>query len=429
MKFDEALEALTQLNKRGIHPGLEGIKKLLAALGNPESGLKVVHVVGTNGKGSTALFISEMLKASGKRCGLYSSPAVFDNREIIKINGRAISKADYARLVATVCEANTFGCTRFEVETAMAFAYFKERGCDIAVIEAGMGGLMDATNVVTDTVAAVITPIGMDHRDYLGETVAEIAKQKAGVIKPGCVVVTAPQVPEAMEVIRAKAAEVGAECVAADSNAVSKVKLGLNKTSFAYKKFSGLEINLRGQFQVVNACVAVEVAGAVSLAEKAVRKGLTEARESGRFEKICDKPLFYIDGAHNEPASVALRECIKTYFTKKKIIYIMGMLRDKDVTSVIRNTVDLAECVFTVATPNAARTLSAYELAEAVREFNPMVTSVDSIEEAVEMAFMMASQDKDTVILAFGSLSHLKRIKDTVDNRKSFKIDCHGAKR
>ncbi|MBR5897634.1 MAG: bifunctional folylpolyglutamate synthase/dihydrofolate synthase, partial [Lachnospiraceae bacterium] len=194
MKFDEALEALTQLNKRGIHPGLEGIKKLLAALGNPESGLKVVHVVGTNGKGSTALFISEMLKASGKRCGLYSSPAVFDDREIIKINGRAISKADYARLFATVCEANTFGCTRFEVETAMAFAYFKERGCDIAVIEAGMGGLMDATNVVTDTVAAVITPIGMDHRDYLGETVAEIAKQKAGVIKPGCVVVTAPQV-------------------------------------------------------------------------------------------------------------------------------------------------------------------------------------------------------------------------------------------
>ena len=288
---------------------------------------------------------------------------------------------------------------------------------------------MDATNVVTDTVAAVITPIGMDHRDYLGETVTEIATQKAGVIKPGCVVVSAPQLPEVADVLKAKAAEVGASYVAVDGSTLSKVKLGLNKTTFAYKNLSGLEINLRGNYQVVNACVAVEAAEAISLAEKAIRKGLSEARESGRFEKICDKPLFYIDGAHNEPASLALRECIKTYFTKQKIIYIMGMLRDKDIISVIKNTVDLAECVFTVATPNAARTLSAYELADAVREFNKVVTSVDSVEEAVEMAFMMASQDKDTVILAFGSLSHLKRIRDAVDNRKNFKPDCHGAKR
>ena len=429
MKFDEALERLTQLNKRGIHPGLEGIEKLLKALDNPERGLKVVHVVGTNGKGSTALFISEMLKASGMRCGLYSSPAVFDEREIIKVNGRVISKADYASLVEEVCDLNTFGCTRFEVETAMAFRYFRDKGCDIAVIEAGMGGLMDATNVVTDTVAAVITPIGMDHRDYLGETVTEIATQKAGVIKPGCVVVSAPQLPEVADVLKAKAAKVGASYAAVDDSMLGKVKLGLNKTTFTYKNLSGLEINLRGNYQVVNACVAVEAAEALSLAEKAVRKGLSEARESGRFEKICDKPLFYIDGAHNEPASLALRECIKTYFTKKKIIYIMGMLRDKDIISVIKNTVDLAECVFTVATPNAARTLSAYELADSVREFNKVVTSVDSVEEAVEMAFMMASQDKDTVILAFGSLSHLKRIRDAVDNRKNFKSDCHGAKR
>ena len=429
MKFDEALEALTQLNKRGIHPGLEGIKKLLSALGNPERGLKAVHVVGTNGKGSTALFIAEMLKASGKRCGLYSSPAVFDEREIIKVNGRMISKADYARLVENVCGVNTFGCTRFEVETAMAFMYFKERSCDIAVIEAGMGGLMDATNVVSDTALAVITPIGMDHRDYLGETVAKIAGQKAGVIKSGCAVVSAPQVPEASKIIEAKAAEAGASYTVTDSTAVSKVKLGLNKTSFSYRNLSGLEINLRGNYQVVNACVAIEAAWALSLTEKAVRKGLSEARESGRFERICDKPAFYIDGAHNEPASLALRECIKTYFTKKKIIYIMGMLRDKDIISVIKNTADLAECIFTVATPNTARTLSAYELAEAVREFNPMVTSVDSIEEAVELAFMMASRDKDAVILGFGSLSHLKRIKEAVDNRNNFKTDCHGAKR
>ena len=287
---------------------------------------------------------------------------------------------------------------------------------------------MDATNVVTDTIAAVITPVGMDHRDYLGETVAEIAVQTAGIIKPGCVVVSAPQVAEVSKVLEAKAAEAGATYITVDNSDISKVKLGLNKTTFTYKDMSGLEISLRGNYQVVNACVAVEAGKALSLTESAIRKGLLAAAESGRFEKICDRPLFYIDGAHNEPASIALRECIKTYFTKKKIIYIMGMLRDKDVESVIRNTADLAECIFTVATPNTVRTLSSFELAESVRKFNPMVTGVDSIEEAVEMAFMMASQDKNTAILAFGSLSHLKRIRDAVDNRKNFKIDCHGAK-
>jgi len=429
MKYEEALETLSELNKRGIHPGLEGIRKLLEALCNPEAGLKVIHVVGTNGKGSTALFISEMLKAAGYKCGLYSSPAVFDEREIIKVNGRPISKADYVNLVEEVCTANTFGCTRFEVETAMAFKYFKDKGCDIAVVEAGMGGLMDATNVVTDTVAAVITPIGMDHRDYLGETVTEIATQKAGVIKKGCKVISAAQMPEAAEVIRTRVSECGSEYVESDGKLAEKVKLGLNKTTFAYKGMTGLEISLLGNYQVENVCLAVDVALALSLPEKAIRKGLAGAKESGRFERICDKPLFYIDGAHNEPASVRLRECIKTYFTKKKIIYIMGMLRDKDIKSVIANTADLAECIFTVATPNAARTLSSYELAEAVREFNPMVTSLDSIEEAVEMATMMALSDKNTVILAFGSLSHLKRVKDAVSNIMNFKSDYHGAKR
>ena len=429
MKYEEALETLSELNKRGIHPGLEGIGKLMGALGNPEKGLKVVHVVGTNGKGSTALFISEMLRAAGYKCGLYSSPAVFDEREIIKVNGRSISKADYAALTEEVCGANTFGCTRFEVETAMALKYFKDKECDIAVVEAGMGGLTDATNIVTDTVAVAIAPIGQDHREYLGDTVAEIAAQKAGVIKPGCIVVSAVQPEEAASVIRERAAEAEARYVESDSNYATKIKLGLNKTTFTYKGMSGLEISLLGNYQVINACLAVDVAAALSLTEKAIRKGLLNARESGRFERICDKPLFYIDGAHNEPASVQLRECIKTYFTKKRIIYIIGMLRDKDIKSVIGNTADLAECIFTVATPNTARTLSSFELAEVVREFNPMVTSLDSIEEAVEMASMMALSDKNTVILAFGSLSHLKRVRDAVSNIKNFKSDCHGAKR
>lgn len=430
MTYEEASEYMLQLNKRGIHPGLEGIKKLCDALGNPEKNLKVIHVAGTNGKGSTSMFLSMILRAAGLKVGVYSSPAVFNDREIIKVNGREITKEVYSSYVSKIEKANTFGCTRFEVETVMAFMFFKDRECDVSILEAGMGGLLDATNVVSSCLECVFTPIGLDHTSYLGDTIEKITDNKTGVIKPGSIVVSACQVPQAEKVIRKKAELSDCPCFFTDSLGLTNVKYRLSGTSFDYKEYKKLEILLLSTYQPMNAATAVEAALALSqkgiiVKESHIRKALSTASIPGRFEKISDKPLFYIDGAHNEPASEKFKETVETYFTKKKIIYIMGMLRDKDCETVVKNTAGLASCIFTVATPNKERTLSAFELAEIVKPYNNVVSSLDSVEEAVEMACLMA--DKDTVIIAFGSLSHLSKIKGAVERRVKFSDD-HGVK-
>lgn len=432
-----ATEYLDGLNKRGIHPGLFGIQKLCDALNNPEKDLKVIHVVGTNGKGSTALFISEILKASGLSVGVYSSPAVFDEREIIKVNGKSISKSSYEKLVDKIAMANTFGCTRFEVETVLAFLYFKEKKCDVVVLEAGMGGTFDATNVAPNAIASVFTAIGIDHSEYLGSTISEIASSKAGVIKNGSITFVTSQTEEAETVIQSVSEKQSCEYVMSDYKLATGIKYRKNGTVFNYKGMTGIKLTLPGTYQIQNAALAIDVAlglrdclksikRKVNITTETIKLGLEKAREEGRFEIICERPTFVLDGAHNEPASVRFRENVLTYFTNKKIIYIMGMLKDKECDRVISNTADLAQCIFTVATPKKERTMSAIELAELVKPYNRMVTAVDSIEEAVELALMMA--DKDTVIIAFGSLSHLKKIKEVVSEGKKIKKDTHGIK-
>ena len=384
MNYDEALSYMLSLNKRGIHPGLSGVKLLCDACGNPENRLKVISVVGTDGKGSTSLLISEILRAEGLKVGLFSSPAVFSDREIISVNGRDITKQDYVNLVEELSKLNDFGCTRFEVETIMALKHFENENVDVAIMEAGMGGLLDSTNVVPSNIASVFTAIGLDHTEHLGTTVEAIAENKTGVIKDDSITVTTSQLPEVMEIIKKNASLHNNSVVLADYALAKNVKFRLSGTSFDYKDLKGLTINLLGTFQVQNAVLAIEAARAlaymgIEVSEKAIRKGLLKARKPGRFEKVQDKPLMFVDGAHTPQASLRLRETLTTYFTKKKIIYIMGMLRDKDVAEVVKNTVDLASAVFTVATSNKARTLSSFELAEVVKTYNNMVTSVDGI--------------------------------------------------
>jgi len=419
MTYNDALDYLDGLSSLGIRPGLEGVKLLAQETEALSDTIEYIHVVGTNGKGSTSLFISEILRAAGYKVGVYASPAVFSEREIIKVNGREISKADYAEILEEISTKNTFGCTRFEVETIMALLYFKKKECDIAIIEAGMGGELDATNITKRSLATVFTSIGMDHIQYLGDTIEKIAATKAGIIKDDSVVVSAPQTEAVIKVIKEKAGLHNSKMHLCDSSEMKSVKFHAKGTVFNYREFKNIKLSLLGTFQVINASLAIDTV--LALAEKGIivnskhiYKGLEKATEAGRFEKICEKPLFFIDGAHNPPASERLRETIETYFTKKKIIYIMGMLRDKDVETVVKNTADLADCIFTVATPNAKRTMSSYELADVVRKYNSVVTSMDSVEEAVEMALLMAGTEKDIVIVGFGSLSHLSRIKQAV---------------
>ncbi|MCQ2520393.1 MAG: bifunctional folylpolyglutamate synthase/dihydrofolate synthase [Lachnospiraceae bacterium] len=428
--YTECEEYLCKLNSKGIKPGLQSIRDLLEALGNPEKETKIIHVAGTNGKGSVSKYIFEILRAQGYKVGLYSSPAVFEEREIIAVNGRNISKEDYVNLIDEIRELDSkLTFTRFELETAMAYLYFARKKCDYAVVECGMGGELDATNVTETTEVAVFAAIGMDHMSFLGNSLEEITRTKAGIIKPGCAVAVNGRNSETLDIIKACAKEKENSIFVANPDDICNLKFLKSGTVFDYKNYKKIKIKLLGDFQPDNAITAIEAVEALrkrgaKISERAVYQGLENAILQGRFEIISSKPIVIIDGAHNEPASRVLRKSIERYFIDKKLIYIIGVLKDKEYDKVIENTCDLAWQIITVPSPNKQRTLSSYELAKSVSRVNPNVTSADSVEEAVELALMMA--DENTAIIAFGSLSYLGLLKQTVLNRKEIKKDRHG---
>lgn len=418
MKYQEAMEYIEACAGYGIVPGLDTIRELLFRLGNPERELSFIHIAGTNGKGSTLFFVSNILAANGYRVGRYLSPTIFEYRERFQMNGKPISKAAFGRLTERVAEAAEAMAakghphpTPFEIDTALAFLYFKEKNCDFVVLETGLGGLMDATNVVENTRVTILTSISRDHMAFLGESLAEIAAQKAGIIKKASYVVALEGEPEVEEVIR----EAVEERQAKEVSFVHKADLrnchyGLEKQRFSYKNYKQMEITLAGQYQLVNAALALEAVEAlkkqgVSLKEEKIRQGLAVGNWPARFQILQKKPYFIVDGAHNEGAAKELRKSLEFYFTNKRILYIMGMFRDKECAKVIDLTCDLADHIITVQAKGNSRALPALELATLISEKHPKVTVADSVEEAVELSLLLA--DKDTVIVAFGSLAYL----------------------
>lgn len=427
MNYKEAMAYIEELGSYGIVPGLGNITELCRRLGNPQDALRFVHVAGTNGKGSTIAFMASILECAGYRVGRYTSPAVFEYRERYAVNGRMITQKAFGELLEQVkeaCDAMTAEGmphpTTFEAETALAFLYFKEKACDVVVLETGMGGAMDATNLIKTTDAAVLVSVSMDHMQYLGKTLTEIAGQKAGIIKPGCAVVCAPQKDEVYEVLVKAAEEKACSLYRVDTGMLTCMKNGIRKQSFNYKKYKKLEITMAGKYQADNALTAIEAAEALKdrgyhISEEAVRKGLLQAKWPGRFMVIQDKPMMIMDGAHNEDAAKRLAETIEFYFTNKRIIYIMGILKDKEFEKIIALTHHLADQIITV-TPPGPRGMRAYDLAGEVAKVHPQVTAADSLEEAAEISGLLAG--KDDVIIAFGSLSYLGRLMEIVEKQK-----------
>ena len=430
MDYQETLRYIESLKGLGIVPGLAGMEALCRELGNPQEALSFVHIAGTNGKGSVLAYVSNTLKCAGYKVGRYLSPVITNYLEKIQIGGRSITREELCRCMEAVKEACgrvTAGGlphpTLFEVETAAAFLYFKEKQCDIVVLETGMGGREDATNLIQNTKAAVLTPISMDHMQFLGKTLTEIASHKAGIIKNGCYVITAAQDFDVMTLLEREAQTKGCPLIVADR--ISQIRYGLEKQSFSYvdafgHKYSRLEISLAGKYQIENAALAVEVISCLGqlgfpVEESRLRQGLFTAKWPGRFEILGRRPLFVMDGAHNEDAAKKLAESVRFYFTNKRIIYIMGMLRDKEYEKVIAQTYAYADQIITLTPPENPRALPALTLAEALREYHPRVTAAGSLEEAVEMAFLLAG--REDVILAFGSLSYLGRLKAVVRKR------------
>lgn len=417
MNYEEARVYLDEVSKYGSVLGLDNMRELLGRLGNPQDDLKFIHISGTNGKGSALSYMSTILSGAGFRTGRYISPTLYAYRERIQVDGVMIDRESLAALVTVVKEAvdameaeNKGNPTVFEVETALSFLYFKEQKCDIVVLETGLGGTLDATNVVKTTVMEMISSIGMDHMEFLGGTLQEIAENKAGIIKPHTWVVSAEQDPQAAEVIKRVCREKDCKLSVVDPDAFQDVHYGYEKQTFTYKNWKDVEITLAGTYQVTNAALALEAVEALrklgySLTEEQVRKGMKAAFWRGRFSVIHKNPVVVIDGAHNPAAAKVLKDSLETYFQGKNLHFIMGVFADKDYQSVIEMTAPLAKHIITIETPGNPRALSAVKLKEAVEKVNPSVEAAGSIREAVEKS--MKNTQKDDVIAAFGSLSFL----------------------
>ncbi|SHJ91235.1 dihydrofolate synthase / folylpolyglutamate synthase [Hathewaya proteolytica DSM 3090] len=426
MDITQAMNYIEKMSSLGSVPGLEMTMELCRRLGSPQEQLKFVHIAGTNGKGSTMTYLSSILQKHGMRVGRYSSPAVFSYFEKFQINGININESTFLIILEKVKEAaESMACeglghpTVFEMETALAFLYFKEEHCDIVLLETGMGGTLDATNIVKNTLVAVIAKVSMDHMDFLGNTIEKIAENKAGIIKKGCHVVSAAQSVEAEKVITKKAQQEKCKISYVANKKITLYKCELNKQVFSYDSYSKLEISMNGTFQLENAALSLEICKAlkdegINISEQSIRYGLLDAKWPGRFSLISKNPTFIVDGAHNEDASVKLAQSIDKYFKGKKVIYIMGILKDKEVEKIVQNTVRYADIIITVTPPNNLRALDGHELQKIVSKYHKQVIVAESVEKAVSMSYHMA--EDDGVIIAFGSLSYLGALTEIVEN-------------
>lgn len=429
MNYEEARKYLADVTKYGSVPGLDNIRELMKRLGNPQDELKFIHIAGTNGKGSVLACLSTILTKAGYLTGRYVSPALFSYRERIQVDGAIIEREELARLTEAVRNAaekmvreGLAHPTSFEVETAIAWLYFREKKCDIVVLETGMGGALDATNIVKTTVLEILTPISMDHMEFLGDTIARIAEQKAGIIKPHTMVVSASQDPEAMNVIKRICAERDCTICTVDPKCLTDVVYGYDRQRLSYRNWKDIEISLAGSYQILNAATALEATDTLrklgyKIKDADVYSGMKETVWRGRFTVIHRDPVVILDGAHNPGAAGELRNSLEQYFAGRTIRYIFGMFKDKDYEKVIALTAPLAKHIITVETPDNPRAMPAERLKEEVAKVNPSVETAESISSAVKKMFSQASGDD--VIVIFGSLSFLGEAEKAVRAEKT----------
>lgn len=416
-----AIEKIHKFERFGMILGLERMNSLLKLLGNPQDDLKIIHVAGTNGKGSICRYIYSVLQAGGYKTGLYTSPFLEVFNERIELDGKYISNEDLAvytdrvlKCVETMTQRGEQSPTEFEVVTAIAFLYFKEKGCDYAIMEVGLGGSGDSTNVCKAPLISVIASISYDHTDRLGNTLAEIAGEKAGIIKEGCPVVTSAEAPEALEVIERKAEELG--CMYFETRhvpyAVKSQDLGgsVFDVNIQGVTYENLEISMLGEHQIKNAICAlaalsiIEERGDVSLHRDDIYKGFKAAKQIGRLEVMSAQekvPVVIIDGAHNPDGAASLRKAMKEYMPDKKILMVTGMLADKDTESILREFTAITDR-FIATEPENPRKLDAESLQAKIEAMGASCESIPDCREAVKAA-AERGKDFDAVLYA-GSL-------------------------
>ncbi|MGE5627137.1 MAG: bifunctional folylpolyglutamate synthase/dihydrofolate synthase [Solirubrobacterales bacterium] len=414
MNYKEAREYIDNTAKFGSNLGLTRTEKILELIGNPHLGLRCIHIAGTNGKGSTSAMMNSILINSGYRVGMYTSPFLEEFEERIQINNENIPKEDLAEVVTEVSKAVTkvieLGFdhpTEFEIITCAMFLYFKLKEVDYAVVEVGLGGRLDSTNVIKP-ILSIITSISMDHTNILGDTLSVIAYEKAGIIKPGVPVICAMQEKEAQEVIALRCRELNCELIMVGQSAefiemeqnLQLVKLKTDKTTYSFK------LSLLGKHQLLNCANAVAASEklmylGLKISVKNIEDAMGNVRWIGRLEILKKEPLVVIDGAHNIEGITLLKESINTYFKFRKIILIIGILKDKQVEDMVSIITPMAERVITV-TPNSFRAEDSKELSEIIEKYNNKTEACRDYRDAYNKA--LEYSDKEDMILVCGSL-------------------------
>ncbi|MDE6626215.1 MAG: bifunctional folylpolyglutamate synthase/dihydrofolate synthase [Lachnospiraceae bacterium] len=416
MTYQAAKKYMEQIQKRGSVYGLQPVLNLLAQLDNPQNRLKVIHVAGTNGKGSICTFLEYLYRAEGKRVGRYISPTLHGYLERFQIDGEYMGENRFAALLEEVIpvmevmeRSGEQLPTAFEIETAIAFLFFLRENVDIVVLETGMGGRNDATNVVDKPLGTVFASIGMDHMQLLGDTIEEIAYEKAGIIRQGCPVISYPNSMEIIEILRREKGG-DKDLYVVDKSDVQILSETLEQSTFVYRgeKYT---ISMAGEYQIYNAVTAIETK--LKLDGKLDKSGLQKACWAGRFEKVCDHPVVIRDGAHNVDAAKALRESIQKHFTNQKLIFIIGVLKDKEYDKMMAVLCPLADRVYTI-TPEGQRGLPAAILRESILPYCKQVTACSSVKKAMSAAKQDCQQyeqlGKASAIIAWGSLSYIGQI-------------------
>lgn len=480
MTYDEARNFIAYTNQYGSILGLTTITELLRRLDNPQDKLRIIHIAGTNGKGSVGAFLTSILSTAGYKAGRYVSPTVFSYRERIQIseaseeshvsdesqiinefhvseesqifnNSQAwpYDEKVYDKPVANdsiksyyitregvqatiekikpICETMVLDGfshpTSFEIETAMTFLYLLWEEVDFVILEAGMGGRLDATNVIKRSECAVFTSISMDHMQYLGDTIEKIATEKSGIIKSCSSVVTIEQKQSILNILKEKAKEMNSTFADADTANVDNIRYSLEQTAFSYPKGPNAEdylICILGKHQVKNAILAIEVAHSLSrnghhISKQDIFLGLYRTRWSGRLEILDTNPYLLIDGAHNEEAALYLRDSIEIYFTNRKFIFMIGVLKDKDYKNILSILAPMADTIITI-TPDNVRALSSEILAREASAYCDRVIDGRNVDQSLKLAYEMSN--KEDVIIAFGSLSFLKDVINAHELRK-----------
>lgn len=407
-----AQQAAQRIHERawvGQKPGLERTRELLYKLGNPQESLKFVHIAGTNGKGSTAAMTAAILTASHLKTGLFTSPHLWNFQERFQIDGVPMPDDILVSLterVLAVAEEMEEQPTEFELMTAIGMLYFSSERCDIVVLEVGLGGRMDSTNIIPAPEVAVVTNIGLEHTQQLGNTLAAIAGEKAGIIKAGCTCVHYHQTDEVMEVVQKRCEMLGVPLVITEPDSLVLLEQDITGSTFTYRGYGEFKTQMLGQYQLKNAAVALDISWALEqkgypITLDTMKEGLSNANWAGRMELVRQNPYVILDGGHNPQCIQALRAALDGLFPNQKLIFITGVLGDKDYQDMIDQMVPISKAFYTV-TPDSERALSAQTLAQLLQSREVSATPTSGLAQAIELALQQAG--KDDCICLCGSL-------------------------